>query len=112
VIVEQAVKSVKSTLDRCCSLRISGLPLREPLGTKKLRRASVFKRFISVVVITLDFDYGITFQQPRFEPGMDLSFLCLLPGSFAGQTLHWRDTADHTNATVGTYETTVRDQSL
>ena len=28
-------------------------------------------RFISVVVITLDFDQ-ITFQQPRFEPGMDL----------------------------------------
>ena len=24
------------------------------------------------MVITLDFDYMITFQQPRFEPGMDL----------------------------------------
>ena len=37
--------------------------------------ASVVNRFISVVVITLDFDRGITFQQPRFEPGMDLAFL-------------------------------------
>jgi hypothetical protein len=77
VIVEQVVESVKSTSDRRCSLRISGLPLREPLGIKKFRGASVFKRFISVVVITLDFDYRITFQQPRFEPGMDLSFLRL-----------------------------------
>ena len=62
-------------LNSNCSVRISGPPLREPLGVKNLRRASVFKWFISVVVITLDFDYMITFQQPRFEPGMDLSFL-------------------------------------
>lgn len=26
------------------------------------------------MVITLDFDQMITFQQPRFEPGMDLFF--------------------------------------
>ena len=36
--------------------------------------ASFASWFISVVVITLDFDYVITFQQPLFEPGMDLFF--------------------------------------
>jgi len=36
--------------------------------------ASAVSWFISVVVITLDFDYALTFQQPRFEPGMDLFF--------------------------------------
>ena len=34
--------------------------------------AALSSWFISVVVITLDFDYMIIFQQPRFEPGMDL----------------------------------------
>ena len=29
------------------------------------------------MVITLDFDCVITFQQPRFEPGMDLIFALL-----------------------------------
>ena len=40
----------------------------------ELTTQSEDNRFISVVVITLDFDYMITFQQPRFEPGMDLLF--------------------------------------
>ena len=36
--------------------------------------AALSSWFISVVVITLDFDFTIAFQQPRFEPGMDLIF--------------------------------------
>ena len=39
-----------------------------------LLKFTEWQRFISVVVITLDFDCMITFQQPRFEPGMDLIF--------------------------------------
>ena len=57
-------------------LFVSRLRLKKTEWKKvqQLTMAALSSWFISVVVITLDFDRTITFQQPRFEPGMDLLF--------------------------------------
>ena len=73
---------------------------------------SMVSRFISVVVITLDFDYVITFQQPRFEPGMDLFLHSRIPRRVARQVSHWDNSINYTDIGLEKYSTRPLDEKV